>query len=52
MEMEKYEFKEKIGAGSYGEVYKAVEKATNRIIAIKLIKKVCFRVNFVCHPIS
>ncbi|KAK4525139.1 hypothetical protein GAYE_SCF08G3045 [Galdieria yellowstonensis] len=32
-----YELKEKIGQGSFGEVYKAVEKATGKLVAIKLI---------------
>lgn len=43
MELEKYELMYKIGEGSYGVVYKAREKATNRIIALKEIKKVSIK---------
>lgn len=38
MELQKYHLIEKIGGGSYGEVFKAKEKATGRSIAVKLIK--------------
>lgn len=40
MELEKYELLEKIGGGSYGDVFKAKEKLTGRSIAVKLITKV------------
>lgn len=40
MELEKYDLIKKIGGGSYGEVFKAKEKATGRSIAVKLINKV------------
>lgn len=46
MELEKYDLKELIGAGTYGQVYKAREKATGRNVAVKLIQKVCFTRNF------
>lgn len=44
MEMDKYDMIEMIGSGSYGIVYRAKEKATNRNIAMKLIKKVSFQI--------
>lgn len=37
--MEKYEFLEKLGEGSYGMVMKAKRKGTGEMVAIKLIKK-------------
>lgn len=40
MEVENYYLFDMIGCGSYGQVYKAKQKGTNRIIAVKLIKKV------------
>lgn len=40
MELEKYDLIEMIGNGSYGQVFKAKEKATEKSIAVKLIKKV------------
>lgn len=40
MELDKYELIQLIGSGSYGKVYRAREKATNRNIAVKLINKV------------
>lgn len=40
MELEKYELINNIGNGSYGVVFKAKEKSTGRIIAVKLINKV------------
>lgn len=45
MEMEKYDSFHMIGAGSYGTVYSAREIATNRIVAVKIIKKVSFGTN-------
>lgn len=40
MDLEKYHLMKKIGCGSYGQVYKAEEKATGRALAVKLIDKV------------
>ena len=34
---ELYKFKEKIGKGSFGEVYKAEETSTKKLVAIKII---------------
>lgn len=34
---QKYELLRKIGSGSYGQVYKARVKNTNKIVAIKVI---------------
>lgn len=41
MELKDYDLIGLIGEGSYGKVFKATEKATNRCIAVKLIPKVC-----------
>ena len=34
---ELYKFKEKIGKGSFGEVYKAEDTSTKKLVAIKII---------------
>ena len=34
---ELYSFQEKIGKGSFGEVYKAIEKKSKKTVAIKII---------------
>jgi len=39
--MKKYEMLEKIGDGAYGFVYKAKDKSTGEIVAIKQLKKIC-----------
>ena len=33
--MDKYEFIQKIGEGAYGKVYKAVDKSTGQLVAVK-----------------
>lgn len=48
MELEKYDLIQMIGVGSYGQVYRAREIATNRSIAVKLIKKVSLSTIFSC----
>lgn len=40
MELKDYELIEQIGVGSYGQVFKARDKATNKNVAVKLIDKV------------
>ena len=35
---EKYELLELVGEGTYGEVYKALEKDTGELIGIKIVK--------------
>lgn len=39
IELESYELKEIIGQGSFGIVFKAIEKATGQIVALKVIQK-------------
>ncbi|XP_031632215.1 serine/threonine-protein kinase fused [Contarinia nasturtii] len=39
MELKNYDLIKQIGEGTYGKVFQAREKATNRCIAVKLIKK-------------
>ncbi len=33
-----YEIKEKLGEGTYGEVYKAIDRVRNRVIALKKMR--------------
>jgi serine/threonine protein kinase len=35
---DRYLVEEKLGEGSYGVVYKALDKLTNKFVAIKIIK--------------
>ena len=37
--MEDYEILERIGGGSFADVFKAREKSTNDLVAIKILKK-------------
>ena len=37
--MEDYEILERLGGGSFADVYKAKEKSTNTLVAIKVLKK-------------
>lgn len=48
MEIEKYDLIEMIGVGSYGQVYRAKEKVTDRTVAVKLIKKVSSKTHRSC----
>lgn len=40
--MDRYELGTQIGVGSYGCVFKAKDKASQRIVAVKLIQRVHF----------
>ena len=37
--MEDYEILERIGGGTFADVYKAKEKTTEELVAIKILKK-------------
>ena len=37
--MEDYEIIERIGGGTFADVFKAKEKSTNELVAIKILKK-------------
>ena len=40
--MENYEIIERIGGGTFADVYKAKEKDTGELVAIKTLKRRCF----------
>ena len=39
--MDRYEFKKKIGHGSFGDVYLVVERKTQKLYAMKEIQTIC-----------
>lgn len=55
--LDTYDLLETIGAGSFGHVYRAKDKATGEVIAIKLIDKVSLKTHsaifvYFCHKLK
>lgn len=50
--MENYEPLSLVGEGSFGRVYKARNRSTNEIVALKVIRKVSYNSQTICLGVS